>query len=119
MIKSGDWAFLRERFLFPVCVLDQLTRRLEDLARLPFVGDVRQRGLMVGIELVQDREKREPFDSADRIGHLVCMAVRNRGVILRPLGDTVVLMPPLSVTPEEIDLLVSATTEAIREVTGG
>jgi adenosylmethionine-8-amino-7-oxononanoate aminotransferase len=86
---------------------EQLARRLEELGRLPFVGDVRQRGLMVGIELVRDRETREPFDSADRIGHLVCMAVRKRGVILRPLGDTVVLMPPLSVTPEEIDLLVA------------
>jgi adenosylmethionine-8-amino-7-oxononanoate aminotransferase len=73
---------------------------------------------MVGVELVDDREIRKPFDAADRVGHLVCMAVRRRGVILRPLGDKVVLMPPLSVTEEEIDLLVSALGESIAEVTG-
>ncbi len=96
----------------------RLEEQLSDVARLPFVGDVRQRGLMVGVELVADRETRKPFDPADRIGHLVCMGVRRRGVILRPLGDTVVLMPPLSVTEEEIDLLVSALGESIAEVTG-
>jgi adenosylmethionine-8-amino-7-oxononanoate aminotransferase len=97
----------------------QLERRLAGLRALPFVGDIRQRGLMVGIELVRDRETRKPFDPADRVGHLVCMAIRSRGVILRPLGDVVVLMPPLSVTESEIDLLVSAVGESIREVTGG
>jgi adenosylmethionine-8-amino-7-oxononanoate aminotransferase len=97
---------------------DQLARRLEEVRTLPFVGDIRQRGLMVGVELVRDRESRKPFDPADRVGHLVCMAIRKRGVILRPLGDVVVLMPPLSVTEAEIDHLVSALAESIREVTG-
>jgi adenosylmethionine-8-amino-7-oxononanoate aminotransferase len=97
----------------------QLELRLAELRTLPFVGDIRQRGLMVGIELVRDRETRKPFDPGDRVGHLVCMATRSRGVILRPLGDVVVLMPPLSVTEREIDLLVSAVGESIREVTGG
>ncbi len=96
----------------------QLERRLAELKRLPFVGDIRQRGLMVGVELVRDRPSQKPFDPADRIGHLVCTAIRKRGVILRPLGDTVVLMPPLSVTEDEIDRLVSALGESIAEVTG-
>ena len=95
-----------------------LGRRLESLRGLPAVGDIRRRGLMVGIELVRDRETREPFDAADRIGHLVCMAMRRRGVILRPLGDTVVVLPPLSVTREEIDALVDALAQSIAEVTG-
>jgi adenosylmethionine-8-amino-7-oxononanoate aminotransferase len=95
-----------------------LTRRLDDLRALPAVGDIRQRGLMVGVELVRERESRLAFDPADRIGHLVCMALRKRGVILRPLGDTVVVLPPLSVDEAELDLLVQALGESIAEVTG-
>jgi adenosylmethionine-8-amino-7-oxononanoate aminotransferase len=96
----------------------QLSLRLEELHRIPFVGEIRQRGLMVGVELLQDRESLKPFDPADRVGHLVCMAIRKRGIILRPLGDVVVLMPPLSVEQAEIDHLVSALAESIGEVTG-
>jgi adenosylmethionine-8-amino-7-oxononanoate aminotransferase len=95
-----------------------LARRLEALRALPAVGQVRQSGLMAGVELVQDRATRAPFDPADRIGHLVCMAIRKRGVILRPLGDVVVLMPPLSSTEAELDRLVDALAESIAEVTG-
>jgi adenosylmethionine-8-amino-7-oxononanoate aminotransferase len=95
-----------------------LERRLETLRALPAVGDIRQRGLMVGVELVRDRETREPFDPQDRVGHLVCMAMRRRGVILRPLGDTVVVLPPLSVTEPELDNLVAALAESIGEVAG-
>jgi adenosylmethionine-8-amino-7-oxononanoate aminotransferase len=96
----------------------QLARRLADLRELAPVGDIRQRGLMVGVELVRDRETRARFDPADRVGHWVCMAMRRRGVILRPLGDTLVLMPPLSVAAHEIELLVDAARDAILEVTG-
>ena len=96
-----------------------LERRLGELCALPAVGDVRQRGLMAGVELVRDRNTRARFDAADRIGHLVCLAMRKRGVFLRPLGDTVVVMPPLSVTIDELDLLVDALGACIREVTGG
>ncbi len=95
-----------------------LARRLEVLRRLPAVGDIRQRGLMVGIELVRDRATREPFDPGERIGALVCMAMRKHGVILRPLGDTVVLMPPLSVQRGEIDHLIDGLAKCIAQVTG-
>jgi adenosylmethionine-8-amino-7-oxononanoate aminotransferase len=95
-----------------------LERRLATLLALPAVGDVRQRGLMVGVELVRERATRARFDAADRVGHTVCMAIRKRGVILRPLGDVIVLMPPLSVTEGEIDHLVDALGESIAEVTG-
>jgi len=95
----------------------RLAGALAPLARLEHVGDVRQKGLMVGIELVADRAsgRAYPFEAA--MGDRVCAAVRRRGVILRPLGDVVVLMPPLSITPDEIDLLARATADAIREVT--
>ena len=95
-----------------------LAERLESLRRLPAVGEIRQRGLMVGVELVSDRATRERFDPAERVGHLVCMGARKYGVILRPLGDTVVIMPPLSVTRDQIDVLVDVLDRCIIEITG-
>jgi adenosylmethionine-8-amino-7-oxononanoate aminotransferase len=95
-----------------------LEQRLSDLRRLGAVGDIRQRGLMAGVELVRDRATKAPFDPADRVGHLVCQAIRKRGVILRPLGDVIVVMPPLSVSEAEIDRLVAGLAESIEEVTG-
>jgi adenosylmethionine-8-amino-7-oxononanoate aminotransferase len=90
-----------------------LTRLLAGMADQPPVGDIRQRGLMVGIELVQDQESREPFPVGRRVGHQVILAARKLGVILRPLGDVIVLLPPLSITPEELETLVQVTREAI------
>ena len=67
--------------------------RLEALRPRSHVLDVRQRGIMVGIELCRDRATREPFDDSKRMGSEVCMAMRSKGLILRPLGDVIVLMP--------------------------
>jgi len=94
-----------------------LTRLLAGMADQPQVGDIRQRGLMVGIELVQDQESREPFPVDRRVGHRVILAARKLGVILRPLGDVIVLLPPLSITPEELETLVQVTREAIAQGT--
>ena len=93
--------------------IELLIRLLERMAEVPQVGDIRQRGLMVGIELVQDQESREPFPVSRRVGHQVILAARKLGVILRPLGDVIVLLPPLSITPEELETLVQITREAI------
>ncbi len=95
-----------------------LATLLDGLRELRAVGDIRQCGLMVGVELVRDRATREPNDPADRIGHLVCLAMRKHGVILRPLGDTVVILPPLSVTAEELSHLVASLRRCIVEVAG-
>ena len=86
---------------------------------LPWVGDVRQWGLMVGLELVRDAETRAPFDPALRVGHRVVQAARRHGVMLRPLGNVVILMPPLSITPAELENLVRVTAEAIQSVLSG
>ena len=94
-----------------------LRPKLAAIAELPHVGDVRQRGLMVGIELVRDRRTREPYDYSERLGHRVCHALRERGVLLRPLGPVVVMMPPLSLTEMEAVRLGDAVREAIVEVT--
>jgi adenosylmethionine---8-amino-7-oxononanoate aminotransferase len=91
---------------------------LAALAELPHVGDVRQRGLMVGVELVRDRKTRQPYEYAERIGHQICLAVRKRGILLRPLGPVVVMMPPLSLTEAEAVRMPEALYAAIVEVTG-
>jgi adenosylmethionine-8-amino-7-oxononanoate aminotransferase len=88
-----------------------------DIAPLGHVGDVRQQGVMVGIELVADRAARSPYAADARIGQRVVAAARARGVILRPLGNVVVLMPPLAIAPAELDLLLDVTRDAIREAT--
>ena len=90
-----------------------------EIAPLRHVGDVRQQGVMVGIELVADRAARSPFPAAARMGQRVARAARARGVVLRPLGNVVVLMPPLAIAPEDLDLLLDVTGDAIREATGG
>lgn len=87
--------------------------RLEDVR---WVGEVRQMGLAAGVELVEDPDKRESFDPEHRVGKKVCLEARKRGVFLRPLGDVIVLMPPLSVTEDELERLVDVVAEGIREV---
>ena len=94
-----------------------LRPKLAAIAELERVGDVRQRGLMVGIELVRDRRTKEPYAYAERIGHRVCLALRKRGILLRPLGPVVVMMPPLSLTEAEAVRLGDAVREAVVEVT--
>ena len=88
----------------------------ERVAPLPGVFEIRSRGVMTGIEL---REGARPLDPARRTGRRVTLAARRRGVVVRPLGDTVVLNPPLTMTDAEAEILVSAVTGAIAEVTGG
>jgi adenosylmethionine-8-amino-7-oxononanoate aminotransferase len=97
--------------------VEALTTALKPLADHPHVGDVRQRGLMAGIELVADRATKEPFPEHLQVGAEVAKATRPRGAIVRPLGDVVVLMPPLSMTQDQFDRLVAATAAAIDEVT--
>jgi adenosylmethionine-8-amino-7-oxononanoate aminotransferase len=98
--------------------LAALAPKLAAIAELPHVGEVRQRGAMVGIELVANRSTKEAYPTAERIGHRVCLAARKQGVLLRPLGPVVVLMPPLSLTPEEALALGDAVHHSILEVTG-
>ncbi len=96
----------------------QLRNRLQDeISTLPHVGDVRQRGLMVGIELVRDRDARTPYAASERMGKRTIMAARQQGVILRPLGDVIVLMPPLCIGESELDLLCDVTRDSIAEAT--
>jgi adenosylmethionine-8-amino-7-oxononanoate aminotransferase len=92
---------------------DELGGLLEDLYRLPHVGHVRHCGLMAGVELVKDTVTREPFEMKRRVGHRVILEARKRGAILRPLGDVVVVMPPLAITPEELKRLMGILEESL------
>ncbi len=96
--------------------IESFSQRLHDLSQQPNIGDIRQCGMMVGIELVQETEKAIPFDSKLRIGHQVCMRAREQGIIIRNLDDVLVLMPPLSITLEEIQTLVEVTKLSIAAV---
>ncbi len=93
-----------------------LAKGLKKFYNLPSVGDIRQKGLMVGIELVKDRTTKEPFPWEERIGVRVCQEVRKHGVILRPLGNVIVLMPPLAISMPEIDRLLEATYQSIKKI---
>ena len=95
----------------------RLASRLAELADHPHVGEVRQKGLMVGVELVQDRDGNAPYPVADRMGHQVTLAARARGTITRPLGDVVVLMPAPAMPPVLIDKLCDSVFAAIDDVT--
>ena len=93
----------------------RIEARLSAIKSLPIVGDIRQKGTMVGIELVRDRATAEPFPAAQRMGHQVTLAARRRGVILRPLGDVVVLMPAPAMPADLIDRLCDVAIESIEE----
>ena len=92
---------------------------LDRLRESPIVGDVRHRGLMAGVELVEDRASRRSFPKSRSIGIEVCRSCREQGVLLRPLGDVVVVMPPLAVSLEEIDRIGATLAAAIGRAGGG
>jgi adenosylmethionine-8-amino-7-oxononanoate aminotransferase len=84
----------------------------------PKVADIRQWGLMAGVELMESPEDRRPFPYAAQTGARIAKAARKSGVVVRPLGDVMVFMPPLSITPEEIERLADAVFKATCEVVG-
>ena len=97
-----------------------LKRRLEkEFLPLAHVSDVRQWGFMVGIELVEDKGARKGYAPERRIGYRVILEARKRGVMIRPLGDVIVLMPPLTMSEEELKTILDVVHESIRHITEG
>jgi adenosylmethionine-8-amino-7-oxononanoate aminotransferase len=94
-----------------------LGTRARELADHPHVSEVRQRGMIVAVELVSDRRTREPYPAQERRGLSVRRHALSRGVLLRPIGDVVYFMPPYVITPEEIDLMVEVAREGIEQAT--
>lgn len=97
--------------------ISRLSTLLKPLHRLLHVGDIRQQGFMVGIELVRDRATREPYPLETRIGHRVAQEARKRGLLLRPLGHIIVLIPPLSINLQTLTRMVSILSRSITAVT--
>ena len=87
---------------------------LESLRTSPNVGDIRQCGFIAGIEIRSDSGK--PFPWQDQNGARVCYAARKHGLLTRPILDTIILMPPLCTTPEQLARAIEAIRRAIREV---
>ncbi len=97
--------------------LEQILRdELKSLWSMPNVGDIRQVGLIVGVELVKNWRTRAPFDLRERAGIRVCEAMARRGVLTRPIGSVIVLMPPYCTTPAQARRMVGALREAVAEV---
>jgi adenosylmethionine-8-amino-7-oxononanoate aminotransferase len=93
--------------------IDRIAWHLQRLAQHRCVGDVRQCGMIAGIELVRDKSTHTPFDWEEQRGRSVCRYARDEGVLLRPLGDVVVVMPPLAITLAEIDSIFAAVEHGI------
>ncbi len=94
-----------------------MARLLQPLWQLPHVGDIRQRGFMAAIELVEDRTTRNPYPLEARMGHRVAMDARRRGLLLRPIGNVMILMPPLSTSIQELRRMVEILRASIETAT--
>ncbi|AJY77620.1 adenosylmethionine--8-amino-7-oxononanoate transaminase [Paenibacillus beijingensis] len=92
-------------------------RKLAPLLARRHVGDIRQQGLMIGIELVRDKESRAPYDWEERIGVRTTKRARELGMLTRPLGNVIVFIPPLASTEAELDAMTDILAEAIVSVT--
>jgi adenosylmethionine-8-amino-7-oxononanoate aminotransferase len=95
-----------------------LCDELKLLWSLPNVGDIRQVGLIAAIELVKNWRTRESFDLRERAGIRVCEAMAKRGVLTRPIGNVIVLMPPYCTTPDQLKKIIAVTRESIVEMFG-
>jgi adenosylmethionine-8-amino-7-oxononanoate aminotransferase len=91
---------------------------LNHLKGHPHIGDMRQKGLMAGIELVEDKSSKAPYPLEDKTGYRVCLEARNMGLILRPIGNVIILIPPLSISSAILKKMAAIIAVAIETVTG-
>jgi adenosylmethionine-8-amino-7-oxononanoate aminotransferase len=96
--------------------VDCMRRHLASITAHGNVGDVRQRGLVAGIELVADKDSKREFPYGLQVGAKVCMRARKYGVLVRPLADVVVLFPPLSISMHNLERLMQVVARCIEEV---
>ncbi|HHN65288.1 MAG TPA: adenosylmethionine--8-amino-7-oxononanoate transaminase [Nitrospirae bacterium] len=89
----------------------------EEIRALPHVGDARGIGLIGGVELVEDRQKKTPYPYELKMGYRVCEHARQKGLLIRPLGNVVVIMPPLCISQRELQRMLDIIAESIEEVT--
>lgn len=113
--------FKRERILeqMQAKIAYARQRLLTEMLSRPHVSDIRQWGFMIGIELVEHKNERKPYLTEKRVGHRVIQEARKRAVMIRPLGDVIILMPPLTIAREELTTLLDVVHECIQVVTEG
>jgi len=97
--------------------IQSLKKMLKPLKKRPHVGEIRQIGMIVGIELVADQKTKAPYPLEQRIGKQICDEAKKKGVLLRPLGNVIVLMPPLSIPLRDLQKLVRIVGSVIQKVT--
>ena len=97
-----------------IAALANLSRRFNNLKH---VGNIRQTGFIIAIELVADRENKTPYPFEERVGHRICHLARKNGLLMRPLINTLALMPPFVITEIEIEQMLDIVYDAIRTVT--
>jgi adenosylmethionine-8-amino-7-oxononanoate aminotransferase len=97
--------------------IQHLGHLLKEIETLKHVGDVRRVGIMTGIELVRDKKTAQPFEWKDQVAVRVCRDMVSKGFLIRPLGNVVILMPPLSITQDELSRTVTALKASIQQIT--
>ena len=91
---------------------------LESFWKLSHVGDVRRVGFIAGIELVKNWKTREPYPWKNRIGVRVCEEAKKEGVLTRPIGNVLVIMPPYCTTPSQLEKICRVLERSIKKVCG-
>jgi len=94
-----------------------LEAELRKFRELKHVGDVRQCGFLAGIELVKDKRTKREYPVTEKIGIKVIMETRKRGLIIRPLSDVIVIMPPLSISKVDLSRMLDIIYQSVRKVT--
>ena len=97
--------------------INLLTNLLKNFSGLKHAGDTRQCGFMAGIELVKDKNTKKEYLLKDKIGIKVCLKARDHGILIRPLGNVIVIMPPLSISVNELKKLMKIIYISIKEIT--
>ncbi|MDD5433833.1 MAG: adenosylmethionine--8-amino-7-oxononanoate transaminase, partial [Nitrospira sp.] len=97
--------------------IELFEKLLSPLNAFTHVGEIRQKGLIAGIELIKNKKKKTPYPLTLKTGIRVCLEARKMGLLLRPIGNVIILMPPLSITNSEIKKMVSIAAQAIKIVT--
>lgn len=98
---------------------DRLAERLVEFSQLAHVGNVRQRGLIAGVELVADQATKTPYYGSEQIGAKVCRRARDAGLFIRPLADVLVIMPPFCLTLAELDRMIDVMIDCVQALTEG
>ena len=96
--------------------MEVIARHMEKFNKMQYVGDARQCGMLSGIELMQDKEGKVPFDPALQMAGGICQAARGYGLIVRNIGDVVIFMPPLVSTTEQIDEMLTKLEKSMKDV---